>query len=65
MYFSASVFAALGFDHPTATGMIIAVVNFLFTLVALRVSSELGDLDLVSISCSRHHLNLISRGPLF
>lgn len=38
MYYSASLFAALGFKKATAVGLIIASVNFLFTLVALRVS---------------------------
>lgn len=38
MYYSATIFAMLGFKNATATGLIIAGVNFIFTLVALRVS---------------------------
>lgn len=37
MYYSASIFAALGFQNATAVGLVIASVNFLFTLVALQV----------------------------
>lgn len=37
MYYSASIFAALGFRNATAVGLVIATVNFVFTLVALRV----------------------------
>jgi hypothetical protein len=37
MYYSASIFAALGFKNATAVGLVIATVNFMFTLVALRV----------------------------
>lgn len=41
MYYSASIFSALGFKNATAVGCLIAGVNFLFTLVALRVCSVL------------------------
>jgi SP family myo-inositol transporter-like MFS transporter 13 len=32
----------LGFNNPTAVGLIIAFVNFLFTLVALRIVDPFG-----------------------
>lgn len=41
MYYSASIFAALGFKNATAVGCMIAMVNFAFTLVALRVSFQI------------------------
>lgn len=42
MYYSATIFKAIGFDNPTATGLIIASVNFLFTLVALKWVDRIG-----------------------
>lgn len=38
MYYSASIFAALGYRNATAVGLLIALVNFGFTLIALQVS---------------------------
>jgi SP family myo-inositol transporter-like MFS transporter 13 len=38
MYYSASIFAALGFKNPTAVGCLVALVNFAFTILALKVS---------------------------
>jgi hypothetical protein len=37
MYYSASIFATLGYRNGTAVGLVIAIVNFIFTLVALHV----------------------------
>lgn len=42
MYYSATLFKAVGFDNPTATGLIIAGVNFIFTCLALRIVDPLG-----------------------
>ncbi|OCF57200.1 MFS transporter, SP family, solute carrier family 2 (myo-inositol transporter), member 13 [Kwoniella mangroviensis CBS 10435] len=42
MYYSATLFAALGFKNATAVGMVVAFVNFLFTLVALRIIDPIG-----------------------
>ncbi|ORY32625.1 and other transporter-domain-containing protein [Naematelia encephala] len=42
MYYSASIFASLGFKNATGTGCIIAGVNFIFTLVALRIVDPFG-----------------------
>ncbi|KAG9310116.1 general substrate transporter [Chiua virens] len=36
MYYSASLFQEIGFNQPTAVGLIISGTNFLFTLVALK-----------------------------
>lgn len=38
MYFSATIFDALGMSNGTATGLQIAAVNFIFTVVSLKVS---------------------------
>ena len=42
MYYSATLFASLGFNHPTAVGLIVAGTNFLFTLVALKYIDTVG-----------------------
>jgi SP family myo-inositol transporter-like MFS transporter 13 len=42
MYYSASIFATLGYRNGTAVGLLIAIVNFLFTLLALRVGTILS-----------------------
>jgi SP family myo-inositol transporter-like MFS transporter 13 len=42
MYYSATLFASLGFNHPTAVGLIVAGTNFAFTLVALRWIDTVG-----------------------
>ncbi len=40
MYYASTLFKNIGFNNATAVGFIIAGVNFVFTLVALRVSSS-------------------------
>ncbi|WWD17533.1 hypothetical protein CI109_101974 [Kwoniella shandongensis] len=42
MYYSATIFAMLGFRNATAVGLIVATVNFLFTLVSLRLVDPIG-----------------------
>jgi len=42
MYYSASLFQAVGFNNPTAVGLIVAGTNFLFTLVALKWIDRIG-----------------------
>ena len=42
MYYSASLFKSIGFNNPTAVGLIIAGTNFLFTLVALKYIDIIG-----------------------
>lgn len=36
MYYSASLFQEIGFNQPTAVGLIISGTNFIFTLIALK-----------------------------
>lgn len=42
MYFSATIFALVGFRSPTLTSLSIAVTNFLFTLVAFHYIDRIG-----------------------
>lgn len=42
MYYSATLFSALGFNHPTAVSLIVAGTNFIFTLVALKYIDIVG-----------------------
>ncbi|KHN97771.1 General substrate transporter [Metarhizium album ARSEF 1941] len=42
MYFSATIFAAVGFSSPTLTSLTVAVTNFVFTLVALGLVDGIG-----------------------
>ncbi|WBW74549.1 myo-inositol transmembrane transporter Itr1 [Schizosaccharomyces osmophilus] len=42
MYFSSTIFQTVGFDNPTATGLIIAGTNFVFTIAAFTVIDRFG-----------------------
>ena len=42
MYYSATLFATIGFNQPVAVGLIISGTNFLFTLVALKYIDIIG-----------------------
>ena len=42
MYYSATLFATIGFNQPIAVGLIISGTNFLFTLVALKYIDIVG-----------------------
>lgn len=42
MYYSASLFQEIGFNQPTAVGLIISGTNFLFTLFALKYIDLVG-----------------------
>ncbi|KDN49529.1 hypothetical protein RSAG8_02231, partial [Rhizoctonia solani AG-8 WAC10335] len=42
VYYSATLFKSIGFDKPTAVGLIIAGTNFIFTLVALKYIDIVG-----------------------
>ncbi|CAE7173542.1 unnamed protein product [Rhizoctonia solani] len=42
IYYSATLFKSIGFDKPTAVGLIIAGTNFIFTLVALKYIDIIG-----------------------
>ncbi|KAI5448988.1 hypothetical protein NCC49_005698, partial [Naganishia albida] len=42
MYYSSTLFASLGFHNSTAVSSLVAVVNFAFTLVALKIVDPFG-----------------------
>ncbi|KAG6336180.1 hypothetical protein ID866_2918 [Astraeus odoratus] len=42
MYYSASLFQEIGFNQPTAVGLIVSGTNFLFTLFALKYIDIVG-----------------------
>ncbi|KIJ64915.1 hypothetical protein HYDPIDRAFT_181661 [Hydnomerulius pinastri MD-312] len=42
MYYSASLFQEIGFNQPTAVGLIISGTNFIFTLFALKYIDMIG-----------------------
>jgi SP family myo-inositol transporter-like MFS transporter 13 len=42
MYYSATIFALVNFKNPTATALLIALTNFLFTLIAFGVIDRIG-----------------------
>ncbi|KAK5988635.1 Myo-inositol transporter 1 [Cladobotryum mycophilum] len=42
MYFSATIFTIVGFESPTLTSLVVAVTNFVFTLVALGLIDRIG-----------------------
>ncbi|TIC22221.1 hypothetical protein E3Q12_02833 [Wallemia mellicola] len=50
MYYSATLFAQIGFDQPTATGLIVSGTNFLGTLFALKYIDVIGRRRIMLIS---------------
>ena len=42
MYFSATIFAMIGFANPVATSLVIASTNFLFTLLVFKLIDRVG-----------------------
>lgn len=42
MYYSATLFKEIGFNQPTAVGLIVSGTNFIFTLVALKWIDVIG-----------------------
>ncbi|TFK32166.1 general substrate transporter [Crucibulum laeve] len=42
MYYSATLFKEIGFDQPTAVGLIVSGTNFIFTLIALKWIDHIG-----------------------
>ena len=42
MYYSATLFKEIGFNQPTAVGLIISGTNFIFTLIALKWIDVIG-----------------------
>ncbi|CAL1709817.1 unnamed protein product [Somion occarium] len=76
MYYSATLFKEIGFDNPTAVGLIVSGTNFVFTLFALKYIDIIGRrkimifsapgmvLGLVLASVAFHFLTLKTGGQL-
>ncbi|CUA76594.1 Myo-inositol transporter 2 [Saccharomyces cerevisiae S288c] [Rhizoctonia solani] len=76
MYYSATLFKSIGFDQPTAVGLIVAGTNFIFTFVALKYIDIIGRrkimiftppgmiFGLTLASISFHYLTKSTRGVL-
>ncbi|KZP10630.1 general substrate transporter [Athelia psychrophila] len=50
MYYSATLFKDIGFNQPTAVGLIITGTNFLFTHIALKYIDIVGRRKIMTIS---------------
>jgi MFS transporter, SP family, solute carrier family 2 (myo-inositol transporter), member 13 len=50
MYYSATLFKEIGFNQPTAVGLIVSGTNFIFTLVALKYIDIVGRRKIMVIS---------------
>lgn len=53
MYFSSTIFEAIGFDNSTAVSLIVAGTNFIFTIVAFFIIDRVGrrKMLLISLTC--------------
>jgi MFS transporter, SP family, solute carrier family 2 (myo-inositol transporter), member 13 len=59
MYFSATIFAMVGFTNPTATALLIASTNFLFTLLAFSLIDYIGRRRILLLSIPLMSLGLL------
>jgi MFS transporter, SP family, solute carrier family 2 (myo-inositol transporter), member 13 len=59
MYFSATIFAMVGFTNPTLTALLIASTNFLFTLVAFSLIDYIGRRRILILSIPLMSLGLL------
>ncbi|KII91864.1 hypothetical protein PLICRDRAFT_123328 [Plicaturopsis crispa FD-325 SS-3] len=50
MYYSATLFKEIGFDQPTAVGLIVSGTNFIFTLIALKWIDQIGRRRIMVVS---------------
>lgn len=50
MYYSATLFKEIGFDQPTAVGLIVSGTNFIFTLIALKWIDQIGRRRIMIVS---------------
>jgi len=76
LYYSATLFANIGFDNPTAVGLIVSGTNFIGTLVALKYIDIVGRrrimcitlpgmvIGLILASISFHYLTISTGGIL-
>jgi len=65
MYYSPTLFAEIGFDQPTAVGLIISGTNFLFTLIALKWIDSIGRRRIMLISAPGMIVGLVLASVAF
>jgi len=65
MYYSATLFAEIGFNQPTAVGLIISGTNFLFTLIALKWIDSIGRRRIMLISAPGMIVGLVLASVAF
>lgn len=59
MYFSATIFAMIGFENPTATSMLVAGTNLVFTFVAFGLIDRIGRRRILLVSIPGMVLGLL------
>lgn len=59
MYYSATLFAEIGFNQPTAVGLIISGTNFLFTFIALKWIDSIGRRRIMLLSAPGMIIGLV------
>lgn len=65
MYFSATIFALVGFQSPTLTSLSIALTNFAFTLVAFKTIDRVGRRRILLVSVPVMVLGLVLSAVAF
>ncbi|KAI1744651.1 general substrate transporter [Xylaria scruposa] len=50
MYFSATIFKLVGFKNPTMASLVIACINFVFTVISLRLIDRVGRRRMLLVS---------------
>lgn len=65
MYYSATLFKQIGFDNPTAVGLIVSGTNFVFTLVALKWIDKIGRRRIMVWSAPGMFIGLILASVFF
>ncbi|KAJ3528984.1 hypothetical protein NMY22_g9184 [Coprinellus aureogranulatus] len=65
MYYSATLFSQIGFDNPTAVGLIVSGTNFVFTLIALKWIDKIGRRRIMVWSAPGMYIGLILASVFF
>lgn len=65
MYYSATLFNQIGFDNPTAVGLIVSGTNFVFTLIALKWIDQIGRRRIMVWSAPGMFIGLILASVFF
>lgn len=65
MYFSATIFALLGFLSPTLAALSVAITNFIFTLVAFAAIDRIGRRRMLMLSIPAMVVGLVVAAGAF